>query len=261
MSPNRQRTYPFNVPLACLRLCALGISTFILVGISLICKFFIGKFPSFTIMAWHNIAVKICGLNIIKQGDIANQAPILFIANHISYLDIIILGALIKNFKFVAKSEVGGWGFIGWLAKQASTIFVIRKKAIVHIQSDLISQALQAKNRVLLFAEGTSTKGIKINPLKPSMLEPALSSDCLIQPVVIKYRKIDNLPIQTHFLPWVAWYGDMDLEPHIWQFLQCGQWQVVVSFLPLVNAKDFADRKALAHFLQQEMNGNFYGLN
>ena len=156
--------------------------------------------------------------------------PTLFVSNHISYLDINVYGSIIRGFNFVAKSEVAGYSIFGWLAQKAGTIFVKRVRTATKSQADILSTALKDGQNLLLFAEELHQRGWRILPLKPSLLESAKHEAKSIQMAIIKYTHFDHFPMDYTDLPFVGWYGDIELTPHIWQLFKSGYVRVRVEF-------------------------------
>ena len=104
-------------------------------------------------------------------GDIPSSG--LLVCNHLSYLDILVLSALVPCV-FVAKREVKDWPVFGWFAKKAGTVFVHREQRAQAVQTvNEIEAALQTGAVVVLFPEGTSSGGETVLPFKSSLLEPA----------------------------------------------------------------------------------------
>ncbi len=253
--------YPFGQWRAARRLFFLAFGTLFWVVLALPKLLLFGQFPYWCIRGWHRAMVWAANIRITQIGTPCNENKILFISNHISYKDIVILGSIIPNADFIAKSEVSGWAIMGWLSRSAGTKFVVRKRAQTDRQANMLTQYLQAGKRLTLFAEGTSTMGIDIGPLKPSLFEPVIESGALVQPLVIKYTRIDNLPMNSYVQPLIGWYADMDLSPHVWQMLQLHSIGVVVEFLPPINPKDFQNRKELCHHAHQIMCQAFHGID
>ena len=97
----------------------------------------------------------------------------LLISNHLSYLDVIVLGSLTSSV-FVAKHDVKSWPVFGWLASRAGTVYVNReRRAQVGQVADQMQTVLAADVLVILFPEGTSSDGRTVLPFKSSLLEPA----------------------------------------------------------------------------------------
>ena len=90
----------------------------------------------------------------------------MFISNHISYLDIIILGSEV-NAVFVAKSEIRNWPIINKLCMLGKTIFVERNNPrSVKKQAGFIKENIENGLNVILFPEGTSSDGSKVLSFK-----------------------------------------------------------------------------------------------
>ncbi|HXM84481.1 MAG TPA: lysophospholipid acyltransferase family protein [Stellaceae bacterium] len=209
------------------------------------CKRLSARLPRF----YHGMVCRILGIEIDRRGAPAASGPTLFVANHASYLDIEILGASIPGF-FVSKSDVASWPLFGWLAKLQRTVFIDRKVRSVSRQRDAIEQRLAEGDNLILFPEGTSGDGLRLLPFKSSLFaaveEAALRHDVAVQPVSVAYTRLDGMPLGRFYRPLFAWYGDMELAPHLWTVLGLGRLTAVVTFHPPVRARDFASRKELA---------------
>ena len=77
---------------------------------------------------YHRLVCRILGIRVAVRGSLAPVRPLLLIANHSSYLDIEVLGSLIAG-SFVAKAEIAGWPFFGWLAKLQRSVFIERRSS------------------------------------------------------------------------------------------------------------------------------------
>lgn len=199
--------------------------------------------------AYHRLVCRILGISIEQHGAVSSAQPTLFVANHTSYLDIEILGAAIPG-SFVSKADVDGWPLFGWLARLQRTVFIDRKRRSATRQRDALSARLQAGDRLILFPEGTSGDGMRLLPFKSALFaavtEAAAGHNITIQPVSVAYLRLDGMPLGRSYRPLFAWYGDMQLAPHLWTMLGIGRLGVNVTFHPAVSAADFPSRKALA---------------
>ena len=204
---------------------------------------------------YHRICLRILGFSVDVRGQAVDGHPRLFVANHVSYLDIMILGAQLPG-SFVAKAEVKAWPLFGWLARLQETVFVERRARHSAGQRDEIARRLQAGDDLILFPEGTSGNGERVLPFKSALF--AVASDwgathpLHVQPVSIAYTKLDGLPMGRYLRPFFAWYGDMEMAGHLWQALALGRVTAQVEFHRAVFAADFASRKELAAFCQRE---------
>lgn len=206
------------------------------------------QFPRF----YHRQCCRVLGFDVRQIGEPAGARPVLFASNHVSYTDITVLGSLIAG-SFVAKSEVAGWPFFGWLAKLQRSVFVDRQVRSTVQQRDAIAERLAAGDALILFPEGTSADGNFILPFKSALFSVVFNREppVTVQPVSLAYTKLDGLPIGRRLRPFFAWYGDMDLAPHLWRLLGLGTVEVVVEFHSPVAVADFPSRKALAEFCEQ----------
>ena len=204
-------------------------------------------------MWYHKRCCRILGIRIERRGRQSRIHPTLFVSNHVSYLDITILAAMIAG-SFVAKMEVKSWPYFGWLARLQRTVFVERRSIRADTARDEILERLMAGDNLIMFPEGTSSDGNRVLPFKSALFSVAEqwvgASPLTIQPVSVAYTKLDGLPLGRHLRPFYAWYGDMELVPHLWQLTGLGQLTVVVHFHPPVTLAELGSRKALSDYCQ-----------
>jgi lyso-ornithine lipid O-acyltransferase len=132
-------------------------------------------------------------------------------ANHLGYLDILVLAAA-TPVVFVAKREVRGWPLFGWFARMAGTRFIDRARRgdVARVAGEL-APALAAGASVVLFLEGTSTDGREVLPFRPSLLEPAAANGWPVVPAALAYAVPAGYSVPRE----VCWWGDMTLAPHL----------------------------------------------
>jgi len=205
---------------------------------------------------YHRICCRLLGIRLEVFGRRSKARPTLFVANHTSYLDIPIYGALIPG-SFVAKSEVGEWPFFGLLAKLQRSVFVDRRVRTSHMQATALGKRLVAGDSMILFPEGTSGDGNRILPFKSALLSVAefrVNGEPLaVQPVSLTYSRLDGVPIGRHMRPFYAWYGDMDLVGHAGELIGLGRLTVTVSFHEPVTIEQFSSRKELTQYCQERI--------
>ncbi|MBU6164833.1 MAG: 1-acyl-sn-glycerol-3-phosphate acyltransferase [Alphaproteobacteria bacterium] len=196
---------------------------------------------------FHRGLSRSLGLVIHTHGRPAAPGPVLFVANHLSWVDIPVLGARIKA-SFVAKSEVRGWGPVGWLASFAHTVYVAReRRQSTAAQKDELAERLRAGGSIILFPEGTNSDGQSVWPFKSSLFAVVADVPGLrIQPVTLAYTRVNGLPVTRRQLPDLAWVGDTELGPHALAFMKLGNVRADIWFHDVLDPADFADRKALA---------------
>ena len=128
--------------------------------------------------------------------------------------------------------------------------FLKRNKAIIF---DYISRG----DNIILFPEGTTSDGIRVLKFKSSLLTSLEQKNILIQPIVINYISINGMPLNRWLKPIIAWYGDMDLKPHLINVLKLFSIKAKITFLPPLNGKDFKNRKDMTYTLHHAID-NFY---
>src|SRR6056300_18641 len=146
------------------------ISTIPLISISFFLGNFVKPIQNYLSILFHKLLLWLLSVKVETEGHIDRAKDCnLFVSNHISYLDVPILGS---NFplRFVAKSEVASWNLFGFLAKLARTIFIKRNRHDTISQKNKIKKALLLKEQVLIFPEGTTSDGNRVLGFKSSLL-------------------------------------------------------------------------------------------
>jgi 1-acyl-sn-glycerol-3-phosphate acyltransferase len=201
----------------------------------------------------HRVVVWLLDTKVTVKGEQVKDGAVLFVSNHASYADISIIGAHIRGC-FVAKAEVAKWPLFGICAKLSRTVFVDRRARYARQQAEEMKQRFQKGDRLILFAEGTSSDGNRVLPFRSSLFATAEievdGKPVTVQPVSLAYTRLDGIPMGRHLRPFFAWYGDMDMFSHLWGIVGVGRVTVVLEFHKPVTVRDFADRKALAAHCQ-----------
>jgi 1-acyl-sn-glycerol-3-phosphate acyltransferase len=234
---------------ACLRIVAYVAITLPLLPLQALAVFFKLELARTLPPAYHRLVCRILGIRVAAQGEMAKNRPLLIVGNHTSYLDIEVLGSLIPG-SFVAKAEIARWPFFGWLAKLQRSVFIERRSSKAREHKDEIEKRLLEGDVLILFPEGTSNDGNRILPFRStlfSVAERRVEGEALVvQPVSLAYTRLDGMPMGRSFRPFFAWYGDMELPPHLWQMLGLGIVTAEVIFHEPVTIDRFGSRKALA---------------
>jgi 1-acyl-sn-glycerol-3-phosphate acyltransferase len=195
---------------------------------------------------YHRLLCHLFGIRLKVSGSPPPPGPKLIVSNHVSWLDIVILSAVMPV-SFVAKKEVSRWPFFGTLARLQRSIFVDRGQRHRAGQSaGTIAARLAAGEAIVLFGEGTSHDGTSVLPFKTSLFAAATVPDIAIVPVSLGYVRAWGLPLGRRKRPAYAWYGDMNLVPHLWNFLGEGPLSVAVIFHEALSEETGRDRKASA---------------
>ena len=129
---------------------------------------------------------RVLGLRLAIAGQPV-ATDVLYVANHLSWLDILALGGA-RYTRFVAKSEIAGWPLIGWLARLGGSVFVHRgRRSATREQADAVAMALRDGWPVALFAEGGTNNGVALSPFRPALFAAAVQAGAKVQPVAIDY--------------------------------------------------------------------------
>jgi 1-acyl-sn-glycerol-3-phosphate acyltransferase len=202
---------------------------------------------------YHRQCCRILGVRVRQVGQPSASRPILFAANHISYLDITVFGSLLPA-SFIAKSEVARWPLFGWLAQLQRSVFVDRRVRSTARQRDSIARRLADGDALILFPEGTSGDGNRILPFKSALFGVADAVPGVrVQPVSIAYTRLDGMPIGRALRPLFAWYGTMTMAPHLWRVLGLGTVEVIVEFHPPTTLAECGSRKAVARYCEERV--------
>ena len=204
---------------------------------------------------YHRLVCMIFGIQIRVKGKPVTDEGVLLVANHTSWADILIFSAA-TPLCFVAKAEVARWPFFGTLARLQRTVFVERERRhATRGVRDVIRERLRAGETLLLFPEGTSHDGNRVLPFKSALLGAAEAvlaggKHVAVQPVSAAFTSLHGLPMGRENRPLFAWYGDMEMMPHLWEAILAGPLEVVVQFHDPLSLDDM-DRKTLALRAQQ----------
>lgn len=198
----------------------------------------------------------IIGVRVTLRSHPSADRPLLLVSNHLSYLDVTILASQFPV-SFTPKSEIASWPVIGRICHITGSIFITRSAASIERSKQEITKALSGGRLVCLYPEGTTGNGLELKPFKSSFFslaeEPIGEKNLMIQPVALTYQSIRRLPIDRSQWPSIAWYGDMELLPHLWDMLKLGHIDVEIAFLKPVSLQQFSDRKELAIHCQNEI--------
>lgn len=198
------------------------------------------------------------GIRIDVSGSLRRERAVLVIANHASWLDILVLTA-VAPVVFVAKREVASWPLVGLVAKLRPTVFVDRsRRQQTGDVNAAIARRLAQGDPVVLFAEGTSSDGNRVLQFRSALFgaaESMLASGApqvLLQPVSIAYTHIQGLPLGRQHRPLVAWYGDMKLVSHLREIVRRGAIDVAITFGEHISYAG-GDRKTLVRALENHV--------
>ncbi len=212
------------------------------------------RFPSLTqqqrdlrVQVWAAAMLPRLGVTLDVDGAPPTTGPVLLIANHVSWLDIVVLHAA-HHCRFVSKADVGRWPIVGQLATGAGTLYIERKsrrdaKRVVH---DMV-QALQEGDILAVFPEGTTGDGSALLPFHANLIQAAISAPAPVQPVALRYVDAQGRNSRA-----VSYVGNESLVGSIWRTLGATGLHAVVRF-GLAQQADGRDRRGWARDLQAEV--------
>ena len=202
-------------------------------------------------VAFHRLVLRLLDIRVHVRGlPPGPEQPTLIVANHVSWLDIFVMSAL-APLAFIAKQEIAGWPVIGFCARLQRCVFLDRsRKAATAEVNAVVGRRLAEGDLIVLFPEGTTGDGIRLLPFRSSLIgaaraalaDPRLDAIAL-QPLAIVYARRNGLPLGRAGMPELAWYGDMELAPHLSGFLRGGPADVVAAWGAPIPFGAGSDRK------------------
>ncbi len=215
---------------------------------------------------WQKGVCAIFQIKVKVIGKPSNQGQTIYVSNHLSYLDIPVIGSVLRA-SFVAKKDVASWSVFGFLSKLQQTAFISRDRADAkQAKNNLDKMLLDGKN-LIIFPEGTSTDGKEVIPFKSSLFSIAMKEnlpDLYVQPFTIKMESVDNKTVELqNDRDLYSWHINMEapLGEHLWRFAKSRGAVISLNFHDPVKAHDFENRKTLAkachHAVSKGLVNNF----
>ncbi|MFT6073016.1 MAG: 1-acyl-sn-glycerol-3-phosphate acyltransferase [Alphaproteobacteria bacterium] len=210
---------------------------------------------------FHRCLLKLFGVSVKIAGERKQKCPLIIVANHLSWLDIMVIGASFPCY-FIAKSDIASWPVLGFLAKIQNTIFVNRKAkgADIGTQVKNITEALKKNKTIILFPEGTTSDGNKTLPFKSALLAAAKKNDdyqAYVQTLCLNYHEISGMPVHRKQKPYIAWYGDMGLLSHVKDVLSQSPITVQLCFGSCILYDAFETRQKMAKYLENSIRSTY----
>lgn len=239
---------------AAIRFPAFFIATFGAYGMWFVGSFFIPNkqfWRQIIFRTWARSFVKISGMKIEIIGT-PPKPPFFLVSNHLSYVDIPALRAVVEGV-FVAKAELDGWFLGGKIIRDMGQIFINRQnRRDIPRAGKKIIEYLSKGEGVMIFPEGTSTKGETVLPFNSSFLEFAARTDLPVSYVSISYKTPDG---EQNASDAVCWWTDISFMAHIWRFFQLREFTAVINFgeAPILDS----NRKKLAQQLWEKVREGF----
>jgi 1-acyl-sn-glycerol-3-phosphate acyltransferase len=240
---------------------ALALLTLVLIPVQWLSVRFSWKLRRSLPVFYHRAVCRIVGFRVNVVGERLAQHPLMIVSNHASWADISVITS-VAPVVFIAKSEVARWPIFGLLAKLQRSVFVDRSRRLqtgdVNAQ---IARRLAEGDPVVLFGEGTSNDGNRVLPFRTALIgaardalaEAEHTGRVWIQPLSIAYTNLLGLPLGRDHRPRIAWYGDMDLLPHLAAMLRAGALDVTLTWGAPVAYDEASNRKEIARELERSV--------
>ncbi len=196
---------------------------------------------------WTRFILAIFGVGVQVSGHVppVPARRILFVANHISWLDVALLMAQ-RPARFIAKSEIRAWPVLGWLSERAGTLFIERRR---HGDAGRINRmvhaALAQDECVAFFPEGTTSRGDLVQPFNTALLQPAVESHAPLWPVGIRYPVPGGEPN-----PVVAFVGDTTFSRSLWTIMGEKKIEAELIYAPPIDTEG-KNRRELARLAEE----------
>lgn len=180
---------------------------------------------------WSRALMFLCGVSIKVHGEPKLHGAALWVANHVSWIDIFVLNS-VRPTSFIAKSEIRYWPILGWLVAGSGTLFIERghRHAVRSVGHKMKSRFAQGEV-IGLFPEGTTSTGFDVAPFHSSLFDAAIRVQVDIQPVALRFfhhgQRSDH----------VAFVGEQSLVQNLWRLLWARGIEVELVFLPVMSGE------------------------
>ena len=202
------------------------------------------------VQVWALAMLDYLAIKLVVNGRPPVQGPMLLVANHISWVDIVVMHAT-RHCRFVSKDEIARWPVVSTLASAADTLYITRESRrdamrVVH----QMAECLKGGDVLAIFPEGTTGDGSTLLPFHANLLQAAIAADAPVQPVALQF--VDAASGQISFAP--CYVGDDTLWQSLWRTLCADNVQAVVRFGTPERSQG-RDRRAWAADLRDTITG------
>ncbi|MCB5362646.1 1-acyl-sn-glycerol-3-phosphate acyltransferase [Pusillimonas sp. CC-YST705] len=183
--------------------------------------------------AWSRLLLRLCGVKLKVTGQPQLTGAVLWVANHVSWIDIYVLAG-VRGILFIAKSEIRQWPVIGWLVARVGTVFLQRgQRNSLKQVAEQMAERFSRGEALGLFAEGTTSSGLDVLPFHASLFDPAMRTEVDIQPVALRFF------YQGRRSEFAAFVGEETLVQNLWTLMKAKGVAVEAVFLPVLSADDY----------------------
>lgn len=201
----------------------------------------------YTVREWNRRALALFGVDAQVHGTAAT-GPALFVANHVSWLDIAGLASVLDA-SFIGKRELEHWPVLSFLITRGGTIYIDRgaRGAVANV-AEQMTQRLRDGYSVIIFPEGTTGTGDDIRRFHPQLFQAAQQAQVPVQPVALRYDS-----------PVAAFVGNVPFLRHVWRVLGTRRLTLDVWLLPPISPHGL-ERRALARLAEQAVGDVVRGM-
>lgn len=217
-------------------------------------------------LLFHRACLRALNVRVRQSGARPASGPVLIVSNHLSWMDICVIGSVMPV-HFIAKSDVAGWPVFGTLARLQRTVFVdrTRRMATAGAAQDM-SARLNDGAALVLFAEGTTNDGQRMLPFRSALVGAAQTAagegdaHAPLQALTVAYVSKAGLPLARAELPEIAWHGDMELPPHLMARLRGPPLEARLHWGKIYRIGPDGDRKAVTKAIENEVRATYAAL-
>jgi 1-acyl-sn-glycerol-3-phosphate acyltransferase len=208
------------------------------------------------------ILLKLLDIHVVVDGNsevsYRGREGLLLIPNHLSYLDVIVIQAVIPTV-FVTSREIQETPVLGQITTAAGCLYTERrhKGAVLRDINEMAGFLDQGFN-VTVFPEGTTTDGRALLPFKSTLVESALRSRARVLPICIRYEGSDGTRLDPDLCDYVAWYGDQKFFPHLKRLMRLKSIHVRLSLLGPIPIRSKPCRKHITAQARQLITSRYH---
>jgi 1-acyl-sn-glycerol-3-phosphate acyltransferase len=184
---------------------------------------------------------------------------LLIVSNHLTYIDILVISTLVPSV-FITSVELKNTALLGTLARLSGSIFVERRKPSgLKREIEDIAFALGQGLPVVLFPEGTTSNGERVQPFKNSLFDSAVMAQADIVPVCLRYPRANNKRITPQNRDNIFYYGGVSFGKHLLRFLSLASVDAEVVPLKAISVHPGYSRKDLAAETHEVISEAYHG--